>query len=282
MANSEKNIVITPNVGSSTDDPTIVFSGANTSVSAQNISLRTYPTSGGTLSFEGSSGQLFSVNNDLSGYVYSVNDASGIPLIDAHANGSVRLVPIYGGVAVGPGDFSKVNASSGAAAVTAEWVFRRTTNSTAISGSTPVDVFTTPSSLSLEASSVYEITGILYFLKTTAGTATWRNTFSSAPTLFTMDSIQTAITGMAAATGATYTPLLLYFYSQGATTSTAVATGTLSTAVNHFFKFRGHIQTNAATNWRLQVAQSAGSMTPLAGSYYSIRKVAASTGTFVA
>jgi hypothetical protein len=171
--------------------------------------------------------------------------------------------------------------TSGYAQVMSEWTFRRTANGAAI-GSTIADVFTTPSSLSLEASSVYEITGILYFLKTTAGTALWTNLFSSAPTLFTMESTQTAITGMTAATGGTYTPLSLYFYSQGATTAASAATGSLTTGVNHFFKFRGHIQTNAATNWRLRVTQSAGTMTPLAGSYYSIRKVAASTGTFAA
>ena len=38
MALSDKNIVITPNIGA-TDDPKIVFSGADASTAAQNITL---------------------------------------------------------------------------------------------------------------------------------------------------------------------------------------------------------------------------------------------------
>lgn len=173
------------------------------------------------------------------------------------------------------------NATSGNGAIPGEQIFRRTTNGGAI-GAAIADVFTTPSSVALEASSVYEIEGQLYFLKTTAGTAVWTNLFSSAPTLFTMESIQTAITGMTAATGATYTPLSLYFYAQGATTAVSAATGSLTTAVNHSFKFKGTVITNAACNWRLRLTQSAGTATPLTGSYYRIKKISASTGTFAA
>ncbi len=63
MSNTDKNILITPNIGSSTDDPKIVFSGADATTSAQNITLKAYPTSNGTLSFEGSAGQMFSITN---------------------------------------------------------------------------------------------------------------------------------------------------------------------------------------------------------------------------
>lgn len=92
MANTYKNIVITPNTGSSTGDPTLVFSGANTTVNTD-ITLRTYPTSNGTLSIEGSAGQLFSVTNDLSGTIFSVNDISGIPAMDVNANGRITVWP---------------------------------------------------------------------------------------------------------------------------------------------------------------------------------------------
>ena len=173
------------------------------------------------------------------------------------------------------------NATSGSAAIASDWVYRLTAPATPF-GPTIADVFTTPSSLSLEAASVYEIEGQFYFTKTTAGTALWTNTFSVAPTLFTMESIQTPITGFAAATGATYTPLLLYFYAQGAVSSASAATGSLSPALNHSFKFRATINTSSATNWRLRLTQSAGTATPLAGSYYRIKKIAASTGTFAA
>lgn len=458
MATSYKNIVITPNTGSN-NEPKIVFSGANTTANTD-IAIYTYPASNGTLSIEGSAGQLFSVTNSLSGTIFSVNDVSGIPSIEVLDTGAVKLAQYGGNVGVGIStanakfhvsgsaiitgsldlgtplplldggtgvssapaaaaqlmgytttvtgsnagvttlnntssqyqiftgsttqnitlpvtstlttgwtfhivnnsttnltvyssganiidtvytgctmmitcigttlttaadweygytDFGTgvtginsvvrsgspsisspsisggsltgtttlaatsyiTNATSGNGAVPGEQIFRRTTSGAAI-GPTIADVFTTPSSVALEASSTYELEGQLYFTKTTAGTAIWTNLFSSAPTLFTMESIQTAITGMAAATGATYTPLSLYFYAQGATTVASAATGSLTTAVNHLFKFKGTIVTNAACNWRLQLTQSAGTATPLAGSYYRVKKIGASTGTFAA
>ena len=50
----------------------------------------------GTLSFEASAGQLFSISNNLtSGSIFSVNDVSGIPIIDVDADGTIQLAP-YG------------------------------------------------------------------------------------------------------------------------------------------------------------------------------------------
>ena len=101
MAIAYKNIVITPNTGSSLGDPTVVFSGANTTVNTD-ITLRVYPDSNGTVSFEGSAGQLFSITNDLSGSVFSVNDISGIPLIEANAaSQQITLGQYYGNVGIG-------------------------------------------------------------------------------------------------------------------------------------------------------------------------------------
>jgi hypothetical protein len=94
MANSYKDIIITPN-RSNTADPRIELRGGNSSVNTT-ISIYTYPTSNGTLSFEGSAGQLFSITNDLTGSIYSVNDVSGIPSIEVFANGVVELAATVG------------------------------------------------------------------------------------------------------------------------------------------------------------------------------------------
>lgn len=101
MANTYKNITITPNSGSTTDDPKIQFSGGNTSVNTD-ITLRVYPLSNGALSFEGSAGQLFSITNDLTGSIFTVNDVSGIPSIEVLANGVIKLAEFGGntGIAV--------------------------------------------------------------------------------------------------------------------------------------------------------------------------------------
>jgi hypothetical protein len=101
MANTDKNIVITPNIGSSTGNPTVAYSGANATVGPQTITLNVYPDSNGTLSWEGSAGQLFSVTNSLTGTLFSVNDVSGIPSIAVQDTGQVTLAPYVGNVVIG-------------------------------------------------------------------------------------------------------------------------------------------------------------------------------------
>lgn len=90
MANTYKNIVITPNIGN-TSDPKIVFSGANTTTNTD-ITVYIYPDSNGTISFEGSAGQLFSITNDLSNNLFGIYDASGTSYSDVYANGLFTLV----------------------------------------------------------------------------------------------------------------------------------------------------------------------------------------------
>jgi hypothetical protein len=52
---------------------------------------------GGTLSFSSNSGQLFSITDSLAqGSIFSVNDISGLPVIDVNANGWISLAQ-YGG-----------------------------------------------------------------------------------------------------------------------------------------------------------------------------------------
>jgi len=70
--------------------------------SSKNITLRGSSATNGTLSWEGSAGQLFSITNNLtSGSIYSVNDVSGIPALDINANGTVSVAAYYGNVGVG-------------------------------------------------------------------------------------------------------------------------------------------------------------------------------------
>lgn len=100
MADSDKNIVITPNNGQPSSDPQVVFTGANSSASGT-VTVKAYPTSSGTVAFEGSAGQLFSITNDLTGTIFSVNDVSGIPSIEVNANGYVGVARYNGSVVIG-------------------------------------------------------------------------------------------------------------------------------------------------------------------------------------
>jgi hypothetical protein len=100
MALSDKNIKITPNTGSASADPSLVFTGGGTS-SIGIITAKVYPLNSGTLSFEGTSGQLFSITNSMVGSIFSVNDISGIPSIEVLDTGVVRLAQFGGNVGIG-------------------------------------------------------------------------------------------------------------------------------------------------------------------------------------
>jgi hypothetical protein len=164
--------------------------------------------------------------------------------------------------------------TSGRAKLITKNTFRLASNGSAI-GATIADFFGATSSINLAASSVYEITYHAYFLKTTAGTATWTLTASSAPTLISGYYTANPVTGVAA--GA---PITGYAGSQAATTAAFAATASLTTAVNHSYAFKVQVITNAATTFKLQLTQSAGTATPLAGSYYTVERLSGSVGSF--
>ena len=173
------------------------------------------------------------------------------------------------------GAITQANSTSGSGAIVGEQTFRLAANVTAF-GPTIGDFFGATSAISLEASSVYEITIYAVFTKTTAGTATWTLTASSAPTRMAGTYIGSPLTGIGAGN-----PQWGSAGSQGATTAPFVTTGSLTTGVNHVFQFTVQVQTNLATSFKLQLTQSAGTATPLAGSYYTVKKISATTGTFV-
>ena len=77
----------------------LVAAGSST---GQHITQKAYELNSGTLSWEGSAGQLFSITNNLTtGSIYSVNDVSGIPSIDVDANGTIQLGPYGGNIGIG-------------------------------------------------------------------------------------------------------------------------------------------------------------------------------------
>ena len=96
MANSDKNIRIVPNRNSSSDTPFIRFVGQNNTP----ILLRVLDDN--TLSFEGTSGQLLSINNNLSsGWIFAVSDISGIPSFRVNADGTIGLAEYSGNIGIG-------------------------------------------------------------------------------------------------------------------------------------------------------------------------------------
>ena len=137
-------------------------------------------------------------------------------------------------------------------------------------GTAIADYFT--STISLAASSTYAIECEAYFLKTTAGTVIWTWAFSSAPTMSSSFYTATPITGFTTTT-ITGAPVSGEAHVQAAPTMAHAASGSLTTAVYHSFRFTVTIRTNAATTIQLRATESAGTITPQAGSYMRATKV---------
>jgi hypothetical protein len=141
--------------------------------------------------------------------------------------------------------------------------------------------FGASSAASLAAASTYDIEAHCYFLKTTAGTLTWAPTFSSAATVAHATLEYTPVTGFTT-TNISGTMVLAQATQQTVGAMTFAATASLTTAVFHIAKFRIRVTTNAATNFRINVTNSAGTITPQAGSFYTVRRVVTNAGTFAA
>lgn len=203
----------------------------------------------------------------------AVGTASSAPLI---FTSGTNLTTAAAGALEYDGSFfyATPDTTSGRGQIVTQRTFRLTSNGSNI-GSSIADFFSSSSSINLVASSVYKIKFHAYFTKNTAGTATWTLTASSSPTLISGYYTGSPATGIGAGT-----PITGYTGSQGSATAAFGATGSLSTGVNHSYVFEVEVVTNAATTFRLQLTQSAGTATPLAGSYYTVERISTSAGTF--
>jgi len=95
MANSDKNIRITPNKNT-VNYPKIVFTGQANDPITVNV------LDDNSLSFSGSAGQLFSLSNNISsGTIFSVNDISGFPSFRINANGTISSNEFSGNFGIG-------------------------------------------------------------------------------------------------------------------------------------------------------------------------------------
>jgi len=191
------------------------------------------------------------------------------------ASGTNLTTPVTGAIEYdGTHIYATPDTTSGRGHLTTKRTFRLTSNGSAI-GPTIADFYGSTSAINLAASSVYKIRFHAYFTKTTAGTATWTLTASSAPTLISGYYTANPVTGVAAGT-----PITGYTGSQAATTAAFNATASLTTAVNHSYMFEVEVVTNLATTFKLQLTLGAGTATPLAGSYYTVERISTSTGSF--
>ena len=175
--------------------------------------------------------------------------------------------------------YSTPNATSGRAYEPSTHIFRLAANGAAI-GPAIANFFGATSAINLVASGFYEIEAHCYFLKSTADIVTVTITTSVAP-LNLNGVIQTgAVTG-GTATGAAQQIAL---FNSTATGAAFGATGTLTTAVNHYMKISLIVDAAASnSNLRINFTSGTGTVTPLRGSYYKTTRLpAANTGSFAA
>jgi hypothetical protein len=147
--------------------------------------------------------------------------------------------------------------------------------------STIANFFGANSNIALVADGYYDIEITLYYLKTTAGTVTWTLTNSAAPTTQNIYYEMSPITGIVAPPGTAST--MLTGQAVNATAAYSFVTGSLTTAVNHFARFRIQLDNGTGTSLLIRATSSAGTITPLAGSIWTARRLnTTNNGTYVA
>ena len=146
-------------------------------------------------------------------------------------------------------------------------------------GAAIAQFFPGTTAIPLVASGIYEIEFNCWFLKTTAGTLVWTLTNSTTVTKMHAEMQMSPITGVTS-TNAT-SELTAQVANQTAASVAFVATGSLTTGVNHFMRMRVYLVNGSSTSLRLNVTNSAGTVTPLGGSYWRATRIA-SIGTLAA
>ena len=196
-------------------------------------------------------------------------------------SGSLITVPDAGSVEFdGNNLYFTTDTSQGRTVVEAVQQFYLSAAGSALTGATQ-NYFGSTSAASLAAASTYDIECYCYFLKTTSGTMQWIPTFSSAITVGHSYLEYTPVTGFTT-TVITGAMVVGEATQQTTTVLTHSATAALTTAVYHIAKLKIRVTTNLACNFRLNGTISAGTITPQAGSFYTVRKVVTSSGNFVA
>jgi hypothetical protein len=228
-------------------------------------------SSGANLTYDGTTLQAGSVKPAAGiATVAPIVLTSGTNLTTAAA-GAIE----YDGVNI----YGTTDTTSGRSSVGLYNQFKLTANGATIS-TTIANFFGATSNIALVAEGYYDIEIILYFLKTTAGTVTWTLTNSAAPTIQNIYYEMSPVTGIVAPPG---TATMLVGQAVNSTAAYTVITGSLTTAVNHYARFRIQLDNGTGTSLKIQATVGTNTITPLAGSMWTARRLnTTNNGTYVA
>lgn len=191
--------------------------------------------------------------------------------------GTLKTTPAAGDIeADATANYATLNTTNGRMVDDAWHLFRLAANGSAIS--TIADVFGTNDGIPAVTNGVYEIVWDLYGTVATGGTATFTIVNTQTVTNMVADWQGSATAGIAA-TGA--------LSGAGVVTQTAASvalpTTGLMSAASHHYVVHAIIEAATAGNVRLRLTMSAGTFTPLRGSYFKVRRLpAGNVGTYVA
>jgi len=275
--------------GRSTGAQTLNFgTGATTNGTTKTINIGTAGVSGSITTINigsavtGATGTIaLQSNTTISAgktFTLGAGTSSEPPLV--FVSGTLDATPVAGEMNYDGNVFYANNdLTSGRGLVDVSQIFRLTADGAAI-GPTIANFFGATSGMALDVSTFYEVEYVLQFTKTTAGTVTFTTTFSNAPINNSASYVGSPVGGIGTV-GASQTAAIV---KSTALAGALPATGSLTTAVNHYYTIKVLFQSNATTGGtiNLQVTSSAGTITPLAGSTYKITRLpAANTGSFV-
>jgi hypothetical protein len=146
--------------------------------------------------------------------------------------------------------------------------------------STIANFFGATSNIALVASALYEIEIIMYFTKNTAGAVTWTLTNSAGPTIQNIYYEMSPVTGIVAPPGSA---TMLAGQAVNSTAAYSFSSGSLTTAVNHYARFKIQLVNGTGVSLKIQATAGAGTITPLAGSIWTARRLnPTNNGTYVA
>uniref|UniRef100_A0A6M3J838 Uncharacterized protein n=1 Tax=viral metagenome TaxID=1070528 RepID=A0A6M3J838_9ZZZZ len=158
-------------------------------------------------------------------------------------------------------------------------IYRLGANGTAI-GPGIADFYGPNSAIALGSGGVYMLEFYCWYTKTVAGAVTFTVTNTAVNTNMAASCIHSAGTGIQAMVS----PLVCGSVTQTTATMAFMPTPSITTAVNNYAYINVVQEGSASTNVRLRATEGTGTITPLRGSYYTCRRLAAGTsvGTFVA
>ena len=178
----------------------------------------------------------------------------------------------------GNGLYATLDTTNGRGIIPVTQYYYLSTNGAATS-TTIAPFFGINSSIPLVANGIYEIEMNCNFLKNTAGTLVWTLTNSTTVTQMHIDAISTPLSGFST----TFSAIDLFAQQLGQTAASVafVATGTITAATTQQYRFKISLLNGLSTSLRLNVTNSAGSVTPLTGSYWKATRIS-SVGTYAA